>query len=346
MPYEGNIGVVANFTKQSSTGLSAGGGTLVTPVSGSASYETVLPSLNLIFKPSEMDIIRLFLGRQEQRPRMYDMRVSRNYGYNPTYATSTTISPWSGSSGNPSLKPWLANSIDLGYEHYFAHGKGYFSVAGFEKKLLNYIYQQNTLTDFTGYNYTGAQPPVLHSGYTSTNVNGQGGKVNGLEATVQLPSELLTGNAIRGFGIVLNGLLVDSSIQPWGPTQPSAPLPNLAKKSGNITLYWERYGFSARVSAHYQSETREYIQNLGVPNPGSYGTPGDGYSTEIPFHTIDAQISYEFSKDSALKGLTIYVDGRNLNDAALIQYNNGDSRQLGNWQKYGASYSAGASYKF
>jgi iron complex outermembrane receptor protein len=346
VPYEGNIGVAANLTKQTSTGQSAGGGTLVTPVSASDSYATVLPALNMIFKPSDKDVIRLFIGRQEQRPRMYDMRASRDYGFNPIYASSTAISPWSGSSGNPNLHPWEANAIDLGYEHYFAHGQGYISLAAFDKKLLNYIYQQNTLTDFTGYNYTGAIAPVLHTGYTSTNVNGQGGNVRGLEATAQMTSELITGGAVKGFGIVLNGLLVDSSIQPWGPTQPTAPLPNLSKKSGNITFYWERYGFSARVTAHYQSETREYIQNLGVPNPGSYGTPGDGYSTEIPFHTIDAQISYEFGKNSALKGLSLWLDGRNLNDAALIQYNNGDPRQLGNWQKYGASYNVGAAYKF
>jgi len=277
---------------------------------------------------------------------MYDMRASRDYKFDPTYATSTTISPWSGSSGNPNLRPWEADSIDLGYEHYFAHGQGYVSVAVFDKKLLNYIYQQSTLTNFAGYTYSGSVAPVLTTGYTSTNVNGQGGNLRGLEFTAQVTSELLTGGGVRGFGLVFNTLLVDSNIQPWGPTQPSAPLPDLSKKTYNLTLYWERYGFSARLTQHYQSDTREYIQNLGVPNPSSYGTSGDGYSTEIPFHTIDAQIGYEFGKGSAFHGLSIYLNGRNLNDAALIQYNNGDPRQLGNWQKYGAAYSAGVAYKF
>ena len=346
LPYEGNIGVVANFTKQSSTGLSAGGGTLVTPVSASDSYSDLLPSLNLLFKPTDQDIIRFSIGRQEQRPRMYDMRASRNYGYNPTFATSTTVSPWSGNSGNPALRPWVSDSIDLGYEHYFAHGQGYFSVAGFMKKLRSYIYQQNVLTDFTGYNYTSATAPVLWTGYSSTMVNGEGGNVRGLEATLQFTSELLTHGAVKGFGLVLNGLLVDSNIKPWGPTGPDAPLPNLSERSGNITLYWERYGFAARVTAHYQSATREYIQNLGAPTPSNFGTPNDGYSTEIPFHTIDAQVSYDFPRSSMLKGLSVYLDGRNLNDAALVQYNNGDSRQLGNWQKYGAAYSLGVAYKF
>jgi iron complex outermembrane receptor protein len=277
---------------------------------------------------------------------MYDMRASRDYGYNATYASSTTVSPWSGSSGNPNLKPWESDSIDLDYEHYFKHGQGYVSVAVFEKKLLSYIYQQSVLTDFTGYNYTSATAPVLWQGQTSTPVNGQGGNVQGLEVTGSLTSDLLTDGAVKGFGVVLNGTLVNSNIRPWGPNNPTAPLPNLSKQSGNATVYWERYGFSARVSCHYQSATREYVLNLGVPNFNGVGTPNDGYSTEIAQHTIDAQLGYDFGKKSALHGLSIFLDGRNLNDAPLIQYNNGDPRQLGNWQKYGATYSMGASYKF
>jgi len=346
VPYEGDLGAMADFTKQSSTGISAGGGNLLTPVSASATYANLLPALNLRVKPSENDIIRIFLGREEQRPRMYDMRASRNYVYNATFATSSSITPWSGNSGNPNLKPWLADAVDLDYEHYFGKNQGYFSVAVFQKNLTNYIYQQNTVTDFTGYNYTSPQPPLIYQGYTSTNVNGEGGRVRGLEVALQVTSELLTGGAVKGFGLVTNGLLVDSNIRPWGPNNATAPLPNLAKKSFNVIVYYEAHGFSARVSLHYQSETREYIVNLGLPNPSSYGTPNDGYSTETPYHSIDAQLSYEFSRTGMFKGLALYLDGRNLNDAVLAQYNNGDKRQLMNWQKYGTSYSAGVSYKF
>ena len=346
IPYDGNIGAVSDLTTQRSSGQSAGGsGSYVFPVSASSTYADLLPTLNLILKPTDQDAIRLFVGRQEQRPRMYDMRASRDFGYNSTYATSTSISPWSGSSGNPNLKPWIANSVDIDLEHYFAHGNGYVSITGFEKKLLSYIYQQSTLTSFAGYPYTSVTAPLLTQGYTNTPINGQGGNVSGLEATIEVTSALLTNNTIKGFGIVLNGLYVDSTIQPWGPTQPTAPLPDLSKKSGNATFYYEAHGFSGRVSVHYQSETREYIQNLGVPTPSNFGTPGDGYSTEIPYHQIDAQLSYDF-KHGMLKGLGIYLEGRNLNNAALIQYNNNDPRQLGNWQKYGASYRSGVTYKF
>jgi iron complex outermembrane recepter protein len=155
----------------------------------------------------------------------------------------------------------------------------------------------------------------------------------------------MTGGVVKGFGIQLNGLLVDSSIQPWGPTNPSAPLPDMSKKTANATLYYEAHGFSARVTEHYQSETREYIVQFGPPSFSSLGSPGDGYSEEIPYHSVDAQVSYAF-RWGALNGLTFYLEGRNLGNAPLITYNNGDPRQLANWQKFGASYRTGVSYKF
>ena len=168
VPFDGNIGVVADLTNQSSTGESAGGfGSYVYPVSSSSSYADVLPTLTLNFHPTNKDTIRFFVGREEQRPRMYDMRASRDFSYNTTYATSSTISPWGGSAGNPGLHPWIANSVDLSLEHYFAHNNGYIALAAFEKQLQSYIYQQNTLTNFTGYPYTSASAPLINTGFTS-----------------------------------------------------------------------------------------------------------------------------------------------------------------------------------
>jgi len=350
IPFDGNIGVVADLTQQSSTGESAGGfGDYVTPVSSSSSYADVLPTLTLNFHPTSQDTIRFFIGREEQRPRMYDMRASRDFSYNATNATSGSLSPWSGSAGNPNLHPWIANSVDLSLEHYFAHKNGYVAVAAFEKQLVSYIYQENTLTNFAGYPYTSATAPIITQGFTSMEQNGQGGNLSGLEATLELDGSLFTSGALSGLGLEMNGLLVDSNIKPWGPTNPSAPLPYMSKKSANVTLFYEGRGvlegFTARVSLHYQSETREYIVQFGAPTPQNFGTPGDGYSEEIPFHTVDAQVKYEF-KHGPMKNFAIYLEGRNLTNAPLINYNNGDPRQLENWQRYGASYRSGVTYKF
>jgi len=345
VPFEGNVGVQVSYADQSSSGYSGNGGNIVFPVSGGDSYFNFLPTLNLIFKPTTSDIVRFSIGRQEMRPTMYQMRAARDYGYNATDANSTTVSPWSATSGNPNIRPWESNSADLSLEHYFAHGGGYVQLDVFEKQLETYIYQQQTVESFAGYPYTSTNPPLINYGVGSQYVNGSGGNMSGVEANVQIGSEVFTGGVVKGFGIQLNGALIDSSIKPWGPNNASAPLPDLSKKTANVTLYFERWGFSARVQEHYQGATREFIVSFGPPSFSGLGSPNDGYSVEQPYHEIDAQIQYGF-KSGWFKGLTVYLEGRNLNNAPLVTYYNNDPRQLTNWQKYGAAYRSGVSYKF
>ncbi|MEO8212225.1 MAG: TonB-dependent receptor, partial [Myxococcales bacterium] len=45
---------------------------------------------------------------------------------------------WTRDGGNPELKPWIANAIDLAWEHYFAKS-GYVSAAVFYKDLKTYV---------------------------------------------------------------------------------------------------------------------------------------------------------------------------------------------------------------
>jgi iron complex outermembrane receptor protein len=345
IPVVGNAGVQAIHVDQSATGY-ATDGTSLYPVSGGATYTDFAPSLNLAFKPTENDVIHFSLARQVARPRMYDMRAGRSFSFDPTLANSTDVnhSPWSsGEAGNPGLKPWKADAVDLSIEHYFKDNKGYISVAGFYKKLLTYIYTQSELANFTGYPTQGLTP-ALQQGIASEAANGEGGSIKGVEVTISLPSELLS-PSIKGFGVVMGGAYTDSSIKPWGPTGGDAPIAGLSRKVANITLYYERHGFSARISEHYRSENRQYITTFGAPSPGGDVNSGGGFSTAQPEKIIDAQISYAFEKGS-MKGITLFVQAYNLNDEPLITYNNGDPRQVINYQKYGASYSAGVSYKF
>ena len=345
-PVTGNVGFRIIRTNQSSRGLSANGNT-VTPVSAGDSYTQFSPSLNLNFDITDQSVVRFSLARQIARPRMYDMRASRTWGYDPTKAASNDLSqgPWSGGGGNSALRPWVADSVDLSYEHYFKGNKGYVAVAGFAKKLQNFVYEQSALADFSGYPITGGPNPVLRQGVVSQPMNGDGGNIRGLEVTVSLASELINEN-IKGFGMVLGGALTKSSIKPWGPTSGSAPIGGLSEKVANITVYYERHGFSARLSERYRSANRQYITTFGVPSPGGDVNPNGGFSMAQPETVLDGQVSYTFSNDGPLKNLSIFLQGYNLTNEPLITYNNDDPRQVINYQKYGASYSFGAAYKF
>jgi iron complex outermembrane receptor protein len=346
VPVTGNLGFRVIHTDQSSKGLSANGNT-VNPVEDGTTYTQFSPSLNLNFEFNDRNVLRFSLARQIARPRMYDLRASRTWGYNPTLSGSTDLSqsPWSGGGGNAALKPWVADSVDLSYEHYFEKNRGYIAVAGFAKKLRNFIYEQSAVADFTGYPITSGTPPALLQGVVSQPMNGDGGNIKGLEVTVSLASELLH-PSFKGFGVVLGGALTDSSIKPWGPTGGTAPIAGLSKKVANITVYYERHGFSARVSNRYRSENRQYITTFGPPNPSGDVSPNGGFSMAQPESVTDAQISYTFSKNSRLKNLSFFLQGYNLTNEPLVTYNNDDPRQVINYQKYGASYSFGAAYKF
>jgi iron complex outermembrane receptor protein len=345
IPVTGNVGFRILHTDQSSNGLSANGNT-VTPVADGDTYTQFAPSLNLNFEVTDRSVVRFSLARQIARPRMYDMRASRTWGYNTTNAGSTNInqSPWSGGGGNSALKPWVADSVDLSYEHYFNQSKGYFSVAAFAKKLRNFVYEQSAIADFSGYPITGS-PPALMQGIVSQPMNGDGGNIRGLEFSLVLASELIS-ESFKGFGVQLGAALTKSGIKPWGPTGGTAPIAGLSEKVYQVTAYYERHGWSARVSNRYRSENRQYITNFGVPNPGGDVNPNGGFSMAQPESVMDAQLSYTFPKDGPLKNLSVFLQGYNLTNEPLITYNNDDPRQVINYQQYGASYSFGAAYKF
>ena len=346
VPVTGNFGLQLNSVDQSSTGWSANGSTL-TPVTGGAKYNDLAPSLNLNFKVADQTYLRLSVARQLARPRMYDMKASRSWSYNSTNAGQTSIqnSPWSGDGGNPQLKPWKSDSLDLAFDKYFKDNQGYFSLALFQKKLLNYIYEAHSIQDFTGYPVLTGVAPSLRLGTTTTPVNGDGGSIKGLEFTLSMSSELLTNKAVKGFGIVLGGAYTDSSVQPWGPGNGTSPINGLSRKVANITFYYENKGFSARISEHYRSDYRAYVTNFGVPQPKGDINPGGGFATTQAEKQVDTQVSYTFGS-GPLKNLSIYLQAYNLNDSPLVTFNNGDPHQVINYQKYGASYSFGASYKF
>lgn len=343
IPVDGALGVQFIYTDQSSTGYAATGSgasnSLVREfIEGSADYWDIVPSFSLNFNIDEGSYIRFSAARQLARQRMDYMRAGTNYSYDATMATSTDVteSPWSGSGGNPELKPWEANSLDLSYEHYFADSMGYYSVSVFYKDLLSYTYEKNTLMDFSDYAaaVTSEEDPLLWEGYVTQWVNGEGGDLYGVEATLSLPGELLT-ETLKGFGFILSGSYTESSVsQDEGE---DTPLPGLSDKVFNGTLYYERGGFNARVSATYRSE---YLATVST-----FGPRSRTFRTADAETVIDAQIGYDFNS-GIMEGINIYFQVYNLTNEPLSTYLDGNSLQVVDYQEYGRSYAVGVSYKF
>jgi len=350
LPLRGNIGVQSVTADQTATICEVNGdtaGVAVLDVSCSDQgdkYTDILPSLNLALElPHDMKV-RFGAAITQARPRMDDM--GGGFGYTVTNDNgSGTTGPdgelyyWNrNGGGNPQLRPWEANTYDLSWEKYFGDNQGYFSLAAYYKDLTTYIVNETFLYDFTGYelpspasDYDLANANRL--GVATQKINGSGGWIQGFEATLSLPFATLT-EALDGFGLIVSYAHNDSEILINGEER---PVPGLSTDVLNSTLYFEKAGFSARVSNRKRDE---FVGE--VPAFDATLT----LNTVAAESILDAQIGYEF-RQGALEGLSINLQGTNLTDEpfALTQVDSPEENLI-KYQEYGAIYSLALTYKF
>ncbi len=358
VPLRGNVGLQAVHTEQSSTGMqwndggtpgAPGAGALIA-VSGSADYNDYLPSLNLVANLSPELIARFGLAKAMARPRMDDMRAGADQPKLTAVAPGSTIGQWSaGAGGKPDLQPWRAQSVDFSLEKYFGKSS-YVAGAAFYKKLDSFIYRQETVRDFSMFkNYSNLTPGCAPSnlgcnanlGTVSTQTNGQGGEVWGLEISASLEGALLS-PALKGFGVIVSESGTNNSL----PSDKNGNKIYLDGFSGNVnslTLYYEDQGFSSRISRRSRSAftatTRSVLLNTES-------------NTQIDAETqVDLQVGYAFNS-GAYKGLSVLLQVNNVTDAPAVQTRGpevgGNALGLLPWktENFGRSMMLGATYKF
>ncbi|WP_332678273.1 TonB-dependent receptor [Brevundimonas sp.] len=341
LPLTGNVGVQLVYTDQSSDGFSArqvGPGVSETiAVSGGDSYLEVLPSSNFILEVRDDTFVRFALARTLARTRMDDMRASRNYSFNVANnipgAQPDVNSPWSASSGNPQLRPYIADVADISIEKYFANRRGYVSLAGFYKHLETFVYTNNQIMDFTGYP-TGGVTPVINQGISSAPDNGEGGWIQGLEFAVSAPLDIFH-PVLEGFGFMFSASATDSEIQP-DPAQAPTALPGLSETVVNGTVYYERGGFEARMSSRYRSDFLGEVAGFGN---------GRTLRSVAAETVVDAQIGYAF-ESGPLDGLSILAQVNNVTDEPFKTFENGDERRTIDYQSYGRTFAIGINYRY
>jgi iron complex outermembrane recepter protein len=332
VPVRGNFGLQVVDVDQASSGfVTYEGNPLGDPFSGGADYRHYLPSANFAFSLPQEQVVRIAAGRQMARPRMDQMRANAGYGINRERRI------WSGGGGNPELRPWIANSFDIAYEKYFG-GRGYFSAAYFHKDLRTYIYDQVIPFDFAGLAIPpGTLPtdiPTSTIGEFTAPANGEGGTLKGLEFALSVPFDMLW-SPLEGFGLQASYTDSATSIQPGGPGT-AGPLPGFSKYTSNVTLYYERHGFSTRASRRSRSKFLGEVQGFG------------GDRERIFFEgeaVVDFQIGYAF-QSGYLENLTLLFQVNNVTDEPFRStYDNIDDRPR-QFFEYGRNYLVGFNYRF
>ena len=357
VPVTGNIGIQYVQTDQTSFGKDAfinpNGFVTATSTSDGDDYSNVLPSLNVNFEIMDGHYIRFAASKTISRARIDDLKVNNRvtFEFNELRVREDTDplnSPWTGAAGNARLRPLEATQFDLAYDWYYADD-GFVSLAFFRKDLTNWHRDASFIADFSpfyipGYhqvlvddpNNPGTQiplAPVLFLGKVDFTEDGLKGDVNGIELQGNLPFGQFSA-ALDGFGILAAAAFND------GDFDDGSSIPGLSEESYNLTLYYERGGFQARIAGTKRDKFSTEVRGLSL---ALIETVDQG--AEL----IDAQISYDFGLDqwtNWLDGLTISLQGQNLTDEDTVQANSVDPRQITQYQTFGANYLLGFNYKF
>jgi TonB-dependent receptor len=252
--------------------------------SDTTTYNQLLPSLQVNWRPDPGTVYRASVVQSYERPSFFQLGGGEQISHNADGSSSET-------KGNPNLKPIIATNYDLSGEWSNTNG-GSASVAGFYKHLGDYIYDNNAQNNYV--NAVQTKQGLLE---ITQPTNGGFGHVYGVELSAE-QKFLRMPPPIDGLGISGNVTWEQSAVTISGTTQRTQNQPNWA---ANISLFYEKDGYHADLSYRYIGS---YISGYGVLD----GTPATNEWIQPT-----QQVNLSFGYDLAL-GVKTNFSVQNLTD--------------------------------
>jgi TonB-dependent receptor len=218
----------------------------------STTYDKILPSLAINYRPNGLTVYRAGIWTSYVKPSMFQLGGGDQISYTADGGESIT-------QGNPNLKTLDAVNYDASGEWRNTFG-GYAEAAVFYKSLSHFFYDSvdaytNQTTDLTT--------------HISTPENGGTGYVYGLELTGR---QKFTGmpTPFDGFGLSGNLTLERSGVHTDVPGLDSTErLQDQPNTAANAQLFYEKGPISAQLSYRY---TGDYVSGYGVIGDGGLAT--------------------------------------------------------------------------
>jgi TonB-dependent receptor len=288
---------------------------LVSEVATHNSYTKWLPTANLAYDVGEHAVIRAAYSKTMTRPDPAAQLPGVSFG--APSADQAGI-------GNPALKPYLSDNIDLGVEYYTGR-EGVISFNAFRKSIQGFTNQFVSTVPFSalaqyGITYDTLNPTqqtaiTLRGGpnNASVQVTSQVNvpeklTINGLEFQWVQPLDFVTKLVgVTGFGFNANATIVDQT------SRGAAQAYGVAPRTYNATLYYEKNGIMLRVSTTYRKGSQ------------SSGANQNGITAAALFN--DSYQQYDFSSAFDLDKLfgiknapQLTVNVANFTNATLRSY--------------------------
>jgi TonB-dependent receptor len=275
-------------------------------------YDAFLPSANFVYEVADDFQVRFSASRTMTRPNVNSMIDSVNFG---------DVAVTNATKGNPLLKPYFSNNIDLGAELYTG-GAGYIGIDAFRKSISGFTITTSfpqTFPYLAQYGITYGTLSPQQQGALDLKTGGTGGSnaanlpiivsqannaqglltINGIELDYSQPFDfLLEQYGLPGFGINSNVTIVD---QKSSGTLP-AIAGGVAPLTYNMTGYYDHNGIQVRFTytwndKYYTTGNTGGILGLCLPNVSaqSAGCTAGPYFITAPYGQLDMSSSYRLS---------------------------------------------------
>jgi len=324
---------------------------------GEGSTKEFLPNIDMNIEVVEDVIARFSYSRTLARPPVGALRSTTSFLGNPKVGQRKVAV------GNPNLKPYTADNIDLSLEYYYGEGS-YVSAGYYRKQVDNFLVNITTeetidgITDpFIGDRAeqaredlaaAGEQPSdqAIHDKINENQGTEEGTPIVGNSTDplanffVSRDNNVETANlwgwelaaqhmfGETGFGIAANATFVFGDVEAdRDAIGYQFALPGLSD-SANLSAIYDLNGLSARISYNWRDEfLTGFDQHSSPVFTESYGQ-------------WDINVNYAVNEK-----LTVFVEGLNLTDETqrtYVRY----SEQLLRANQYGARYNIGFRYSF
>ena len=286
----------------------------------SRSYNFFAPSVNMKYFLSDEVQLRAAFFRSLSRPGFKETAPipDINEGVDGDY---------SGSMGNPSLNPYMANNFDLGIEMY---REQYFLTFGiFYKDIQNTIYPRVIANQNIG---------ELFFSDLETFANAGDSNIIGLE--INFFAELDPYLSIDGFFVSANGTFSDGESDfNTGNQSFTIPFRKLSEQNANLSLGYDQGKIESRLAVNYRSSYLDYLGDEGEELfDDNFGYGYIRFTDD--YYSVDLTARYKYNNNLSFK-----FEGKNLGNQPEFYYWN-TSNRLSQYDEYGYSLSFGVRFNY
>ncbi|WP_258405673.1 TonB-dependent receptor [Shewanella zhangzhouensis] len=324
-------------------------------------YKEFLPNLDINLELMENVMARFSYSRTMARPNLGAMRATTSLTPIPKVGSRT------GFAGNPGLKPYSSNNIDLSLEYYYDDAS-YVSVGYFNKEVDNFLADviEEVKYDWLRDPYLGAAAEQARAELIANNEtpsdeavfqwlldNGYGNADNRVEQdgsdpvaswNIKKPNNVnqMNINGVElawqhwlwdsGFGFAVNYTLVNGDIDyDVERVDEQFALPGMSD-TANFSVFYEKDGLQGRLAYNWRDT---FLSGMGQAEAG-----GPAPQFTEAFGQLDISVSYQLTDN-----LSIFAEGINILEQEKRVYGRYEEQML-LAQQNSARYSIGARYNF